>query len=196
MELLQLLREIKSVSFATVNEGKPAVRIIDVMMVEKNKLYFCTARGKQFYKQLLKMPYVSITGINSDYVTARVEGPVEKLDQTYIDKIFEANPMMNDLYPGDKRYILEAFCLSPCHGEIFDLSAVPAKREKFTFGEFREKSKEYVISDRCISCGVCETECPANAISSNNTKYHIDSHICLECGRCFEACPVEAIAYE
>ena len=36
-----------AVAFATVNdEGKPEIRIIDVMIVEKDKLYFCTGRGK------------------------------------------------------------------------------------------------------------------------------------------------------
>ena len=49
-DCLQLLREIKDVAFATVDEkGFPQVRIIDVMIVENEKLYFCTARGKDFY---------------------------------------------------------------------------------------------------------------------------------------------------
>ena len=49
---LNILREIKDVAFATVDENnQPQVRIIDVMLVEDNKLYFCTARGKDFYKQ-------------------------------------------------------------------------------------------------------------------------------------------------
>ena len=40
---LDILREIKDVAIATVDdEGKPQVRIIDVMIVEKDKLYFCT----------------------------------------------------------------------------------------------------------------------------------------------------------
>lgn len=52
-ECLPILREIKDVSFATVDEkGFPQVRIIDVMLIENNKLYFCSARGKDFYKQL------------------------------------------------------------------------------------------------------------------------------------------------
>mgnify|MGYP002595988828 CR=1 FL=1 len=52
-ECLHILREIKDVSFATVDKkGFPQVRIIDVMLIENNKLYFCSARGKDFYKQL------------------------------------------------------------------------------------------------------------------------------------------------
>ena len=52
-DCLQILREIKDVAFATVDEhGWPQIRIIDVMLVEAEKLYFCTARGKEFYEQL------------------------------------------------------------------------------------------------------------------------------------------------
>ncbi len=59
---LDILREIKDVAFATVDdEGKPQVRIIDVMIVEKDKLYFCTGRGKDFYRQLMKRPDVAVT---------------------------------------------------------------------------------------------------------------------------------------
>ena len=48
---LRILREIKDVAFATVDEcGKPQIRIIDIMLVDSEKLYFCTARGKNFYR--------------------------------------------------------------------------------------------------------------------------------------------------
>jgi uncharacterized pyridoxamine 5'-phosphate oxidase family protein len=43
---LELLRSIKSVTFATINDGEPSARIIDVMFVEDDGLYFLTARGK------------------------------------------------------------------------------------------------------------------------------------------------------
>lgn len=49
-DCLQILRQIKDVAFATVDEnGLPQVRIIDVMLVEEGRLYFCTARGKDFF---------------------------------------------------------------------------------------------------------------------------------------------------
>lgn len=67
-ECLQILRDVKDVAFATVDEnGMPRVRIIDVMLVEKEKLYFCTARGKDFYRQLTEKPHTEITGMNSEY---------------------------------------------------------------------------------------------------------------------------------
>ena len=44
-DCLQILRDVKDVTFSTVDEkGLPQARIIDVMIVEEGKLYFCTAR--------------------------------------------------------------------------------------------------------------------------------------------------------
>lgn len=52
----------------------------------------------------------------------------------------------------------------------------------------------HVISDECISCGTCESECPTGAISEGDDKYVIDPEICTDCGACVDACPVEAIS--
>ena len=78
---LEILRKIKDVSFATVDEkGLPQVRIIDVMIVEDEKLYFCTARGKDFYKQLLNDHHVAISAMNEKYQMVRLSGIAEKLE--------------------------------------------------------------------------------------------------------------------
>jgi len=56
----------------------------------------------------------------------------------------------------------------------------------------------YKISDDCISCGACESECPNNAISEGDTIYVIDPAKCTECvgffesSKCAEICPVDA----
>ncbi len=50
----------------------------------------------------------------------------------------------------------------------------------------------YVISDECISCGACESECPTGAISEGSDKYVIDPGKCTECGACGDVCPVGA----
>ena len=54
----------------------------------------------------------------------------------------------------------------------------------------------YKISDECISCGACASECPVDAISEGDGKYVIDADKCIECGACADACPVGAPAQE
>jgi len=56
-----------------------------------------------------------------------------------------------------------------------------------------------MINDSCISCSLCEAECPNNAISEGNLFFEIDPDLCTECvgfhdkPQCVEVCPVEAI---
>ena len=54
----------------------------------------------------------------------------------------------------------------------------------------------YVISDDCVACVTCASECPADAISEGDGKYVIDADACLDCGSCESVCPTDAISAE
>ena len=54
----------------------------------------------------------------------------------------------------------------------------------------------YKITDECISCGACASECPVDAISEGENIYVIDPDVCLECGACADTCPNDAIVEE
>lgn len=191
-ECLKILREIKDVSFATVDaKGQPQIRIIDIMLTENEKIYFCTSRGKDFYRQLMGNGQVAITGMNKAYQMVRVNGKAYKLKEQkkWIDRIFEENPSMNDVYPGESRYILEPFCIEEGNVEFFDLGVTPINRESFTLGGAKEVQKGFIIKDTCIQCGKCETICPQKCIKN----FVIDQSHCLHCGLCEEECPVGAV---
>ena len=53
----------------------------------------------------------------------------------------------------------------------------------------------YKITEDCISCGVCEPECPNQAISMGDTIFQIDPARCTECvgfhdsPQCAAVCP-------
>lgn len=51
----------------------------------------------------------------------------------------------------------------------------------------------YTITDECVSCGACASECPVDAISEGDGKYVIDAATCTDCGSCSETCPTDAI---
>ena len=56
-----------------------------------------------------------------------------------------------------------------------------------------------LINEDCVNCGVCEPECPNEAISEGDDIYVIDWEKCTECvgwyeeAQCVEVCPVDCI---
>lgn len=54
----------------------------------------------------------------------------------------------------------------------------------------------YKITDACVSCGTCASECPVGAISQGDSQYEIDANACVDCGTCAGACPTGAIEQE
>ena len=54
-----------------------------------------------------------------------------------------------------------------------------------------------MITEECINCGVCEPECPNEAITEGEETFVIDPSLCTECvgfhdtEQCAEVCPVD-----
>ena len=50
-----------------------------------------------------------------------------------------------------------------------------------------------INQETCTGCGVCETQCPVDAISATaNNKYQIDANECVDCQTCWRVCPQKA----
>lgn len=195
---LEILRKIKDVAFATVDEaGLPQIRIIDVMLVERGKLFFCTARGKEFYRQLMCFGNVAVTGMNQQYQMIRLNGKAKRLtdQEKWIDRIFDENPSMNTVYPGKSRYVLEPFCIDNGEIEFFDLGVSPISRQSFSLENSAEICKGFHITETCIGCGKCRKVCPQQCIVEE-TPYKIRQEHCLHCGLCVEQCPTHSIVKE
>jgi len=194
-DCLNTLRKLRDVTFSTVSpDGKPQARIIDVMIAEEGRLIFCTSRGKDFHAQLMASGWVAVTGLTKDYKMIRLNGKAKLLPEkkVWIDRIFDLNPSMNDVYPGESRYILDPFCIDEGDVECFDLGVNPIERESFSFGGAEPEAKGFLITDACIGCGTCAAGCPQQAIGEG-TPYYIRQRNCLHCGLCAENCPVQAI---
>lgn len=47
------------------------------------------------------------------------------------------------------------------------------------------------VSDDCVKCGLCASECPTHAIDESNPKI-TNKEICISCMRCLSLCPHQA----
>ncbi len=56
-------------------------------------------------------------------------------------------------------------------------------------------TKAFNVSDACISCGMCERNCPDEVIVLKDGKPEWVKKHCTKCSACINRCPVEAIQY-
>lgn len=200
MDLATCLKKMELVgvlAFATVDhEGAPQVRNISAIHYEPDALYFFTARGKNFCRELQEDGRVQILCYTKYKEMIRLFGrayAVAEAEQTkWRDKIFEEQPYLVNVYPGDTREIGIIFCIDRGEAEYFNLGVNPIFRESYSLGNGEISQKGYYISDACIGCGVCKRNCPQRCIEEGKP-YVIRQNHCLHCGNCYEKCPVKAV---
>lgn len=195
---LQKLQYVGVLAFATVDEyGNPQIRNISAIHYEPDAMYFFTARGKNFCRELLADGRVQILGYTKYKemirLTAKAEAVAEEKQEQWIDTIFEEQPYLINVYPEDTRKLAGiVFQITDAEIEYFHLGVNPIFRENYTIGKGHISFKGYQITDACIGCGNCVKNCPQHCIEKGNP-YKIEQEHCLHCGNCHEVCPVKAV---
>lgn len=125
----EFLKENRAVAFATVEGGKPKIRVFEIMKQQENTLYFVTAPGKEVYKQLQENPNVEILAMKGN-VFVRIAGQVAfDVDDTTAREIYAANPVLPRLY---KTYTdLVYFRLPVATLDYYDLTPTPPLQEHY-----------------------------------------------------------------
>lgn len=192
---LQKLQWVGILHVATVDStGRPQVRCVSAIHFEPDALYFYTARGKSFAHQLESRGFVQMEGLTRYKEMIRLSGKAVKADdqKKWMDKIFEEQPYLINVYPRDTRRIGIIYVVRDAMIEYFNLGVHPILRYYFAMGNATVAPKDYEISDECVGCGTCVEVCPEGAIDEGEP-YAIRQENCLQCGNCFENCPVSAI---
>lgn len=187
-----MFRKVKIASAATVDqEGHPHSRIINIMIAGEDGMYIVTSKGKPFYEQLVQTGEIALSAMCPECQSLKFTGKVKIADKKWLDKVFEDNPGMNEVYPDETRKILDVFLIYEGCGEWFDLLHHPISRESFAYGTEEEKAG-FRILDSCIGCGTCRDVCPQGCIIEGSP-YKIEASHCLHCGACYEVCPAGAV---
>lgn len=195
---LQKLRYVGVLSFATADEeGAPRIRNISAIHYEAESLYFFTARGKNFCRELLADGRVEVLGYTRYKEMIRLSAravPVPPEEQRqWIDRIFAEQPYLANLYPGETgRLAGMVFRIADGEIEYFHLGVNPIFREGYTLGRGKLTPKGYRITGACIGCGSCAANCPQRCILPG-TPYAIRQEHCLHCGNCRAVCPAGAV---
>ena len=163
--LKMLVEEMHSSTAATIGaDGHPQTRVIDMMLWDEKGVYFLTAKGKEFYGQLMEQGYISL------------------------------NLYMQKIYPGSTRSALEVFQIYEAEGEFFDISDPShVTRDRFVIGDGKKRQTGYFVGQGCIGCKLCYSVCPQKCIDIAGKPVVIDQNRCLHCGRCAEICPKQVI---
>lgn len=153
--------EIHSVVFATIDEnGLPDARVIDIMLVDSDSLYFITARGKGFYRQLMEQKFAAVSGMTGgkqslDKKAVSVRGKIRNIGNEKLGEVFAENSYMNEIYPSmESRNALEVFQMYEGQGEYFDLSVKPIYRDTFYLGKVvapMRRSMAFMLRETAIN---------------------------------------------
>lgn len=194
---IEKLQLVGVLDFATVDaDGNPQVRNISAIHYEGMELYFLTASGKYFADELKRDGRVQILAYTRYKETIRVSGRAQEVPEAeqkkWMDVIYQEQPYLANVYPGETRKIDTIFCLKDYSIEYFCLSTRPITRQYFAVGNAKPKAKGYYITDACIGCGLCQSACPQENITAG-TPFSIDPMHCLQCGGCSRVCPVDAV---
>ncbi|MGA2516643.1 MAG: pyridoxamine 5'-phosphate oxidase family protein [Thermodesulfobacteriota bacterium] len=96
---LEFIKASPVFHIATVDGAKARVRPFGFIMKRNNKLYFCTNKTKDVYKQLKKNPDIEISDMGNN-VWLRIRGRIA-FDETREAKAqaFEESPNLLRIYP-------------------------------------------------------------------------------------------------
>ena len=100
--LKRLVEDIHSAIVATIGaDGHPQTRVIDMMLLDEQGVYFLTAKGKAFYRQLMEQRYIALSA-TKDKISVSLRGKIKNIGNEKLDEIFEKNSYMKAIYQGEK----------------------------------------------------------------------------------------------
>ena len=161
MDLATCLRKMQLVgvlAFATVDEnGAPQIRNISAIHYEPDALYFFTARGKNFCKELLRDGRVQTLAYTKYKEMIRLSGKAYPV--AYFN--LGVNPIFRDTYK------LGSATIHKKGYHITDKCIGCGACQKVCPQKCIYEGTPYIINKHnCLHCGACYENCPVKAVNN------------------------------
>lgn len=130
-KVFDFLNKHKDVAFATVEQNKPKIRVLQIMKQEGHTLYFATSPHKEVYRQLQENPNIELLAMDGN-ISVRVTGrAMFDVPDGLAREIYADNPVLPRLY---KRYTdLVYFRLPVTRLDYYDLTPTPPTFEHYEY---------------------------------------------------------------
>ncbi len=112
---------------ATVDGTKARVRPFGFIMKRNNRLYFCTNKTKEVYKQLKQNPDIEISDMGTSGTWLRIRGKIA-FDETREAKaeVFKQSPDLLKIYPkGADDELFVTFYFTEAVATLFSFTEAP-----------------------------------------------------------------------
>ena len=130
--IAQILAETPMCFIATVNGNEPKVRAFQYQFAQDGKLWFCTAKSKNVFKQLQANPAVEICTVKQDMTWLRVSGKVVLEDNRAAkEHILETQPLIKGIYGSADNPEFTTFYMEHGAYTIADFSGNPPRQGSF-----------------------------------------------------------------
>ncbi len=123
----EFLKANKVFHIATVDGPQARVRPFGFVMKRNGKLYLCTGKSKNVYRQMAANPAVELSAMGPDGTWLRVSGTVA-FDSGRDAKVqaFQEAPMLLEIYPrgaDDDNYV--TFYFTEARATLYSFTAAP-----------------------------------------------------------------------
>ncbi len=124
---LEFLKANRVFHLATIDGNQARVRPFGFVMKRNDRLYMCTGKAKNVYKQMKKNADIEISAMGADNTWLRVCGHIE-FDDSRDTKVqaFEEAPMLLQIYPkgaDDENYV--TFYFTEAKATLYSFTEAP-----------------------------------------------------------------------
>ena len=121
-------------------------------LMNRMQFSFLLQEAKNFCKELMDDGRVQILCYTKYKEMIRMSGKAcavaEEEQEKWMNRIFEEQPYLANVYPGDTRKIGIVFCIDRAEIEYFHLGVNPIFRETYSLGNATIKKKGYYITKK------------------------------------------------